>query len=224
MANEKLKTVNIKGKEYVEVNERIKAFRKNFPDHALVTKLIQLDEETCVMEAQVLSPTGAILANGHASENRKASNVNQTSYVENCETSAWGRALGNFGIGVDTAICSAQELLVAIGSQNTQPAQQSAPAAPAPKAPSVQAPAATTTQQQNPAPKATKKSATGNDAVEDISTAGAPDLDEYERTVYMFILRQPTLEGARDAIAKNNVNVMDAKWGDLRVRLNEKFS
>jgi len=40
-----------------------------------------------------------------------------SSYIENCETSAWGRALANFGIGIDTAVASADEVGNAIKQQ-----------------------------------------------------------------------------------------------------------
>ena len=39
-----------------------------------------------------------------------SSNINKTSYVENCETSAVGRALAMLGIGIDTSIASANEV------------------------------------------------------------------------------------------------------------------
>ena len=133
MATEKMKTLNIKGKNYVTVNERLKAFR-TLPDYkgwTLRTIAHELTHDVCTMEAQILDPTGRIVANGFAHELRTqpGSMVNATSHIENCETSAWGRALGNLGIGIDESICSAQELLVAVGMQNSQPAQ-AAPAAP----------------------------------------------------------------------------------------------
>lgn len=127
----KLETINIKGKAYVTVNERLKAFRTSaeFAGWQLVTKLHQLDDNVCVMEAQIINKEGVIVANGFARELRTQSGsmVNATSYVENCETSAWGRALGNIGIGIDQAICSAQELLYALGQQN-KPADERKPA------------------------------------------------------------------------------------------------
>ena len=43
--------------------------------------------------------------------------INKTSYIENCETSAWGRALGNLGIGIDTSIASAEEVQNAVLNQ-----------------------------------------------------------------------------------------------------------
>lgn len=115
----KLKTTNIKGKEYVEVNERIRAFRmaETFKGYRLVTKVIEATQDFALMEAQVLNAQGIIVANGHASELRSAGHVNKTSHIENCETSAWGRALGNLGIGVDTSVASAEEVEHAIAQQ-----------------------------------------------------------------------------------------------------------
>ena len=59
-------------------------------------------------------------ASGHAEERRGSSFINKTSYVENCETSAWGRALGNFGIGLDTSVASYDEVANAIKNQTTK--------------------------------------------------------------------------------------------------------
>ena len=131
-----METINIKGKQYVTVNERLKAFRTEqaYAGWSLKTIAHELTGEVCVMEAQILDKDGRLRANGFAREVRTqaGSMVNATSYVENCETSAWGRALGNLGIGIDESICSAQEFLVAIGMQESKPA---APAKAAPAAP-----------------------------------------------------------------------------------------
>tara|TARA_R100001163_G_scaffold52043_1_gene39412 strand:+ start:234 stop:752 length:519 start_codon:yes stop_codon:yes gene_type:complete len=109
----KLKTINIKGKEYVEVNERLKYFRENHPEHSLVTEIIQCTEEHCVIKATIVHG-GVPIATGHAHEVRSASFINKTSFVEVCETSAWGRALANFGIGIDASVASAHEVANAI--------------------------------------------------------------------------------------------------------------
>lgn len=121
-----MKTINIKGKEYVTVNERLKAFREEFPDFALTTTIVQLDEMSCTMQATILDESGRVLAMGTAREERddKASMVNKTSYVENCETSAWGRALGNFGIGIDESVASADEVAWAIKRQENEAINQ----------------------------------------------------------------------------------------------------
>ena len=53
-----------------------------------------------------------------AEEEKGSTFINKTSYLENCETSAWGRALGNFGIGIDTSVASANEVGNAIANQS----------------------------------------------------------------------------------------------------------
>lgn len=115
----KMETINIKGKEYVTVNERIKAFRNNYKDYALISEILQMSDTHCVMKASVIDPQGRTVATGYARETVSKSPINKFAFVENAETSAWGRALGNFGIGVDVAICSAEELLQKLNSEET---------------------------------------------------------------------------------------------------------
>lgn len=116
-----LKTIDIKGKAYVTVNERIKAFRELFPKYKLISRIIQFDEKRVVMAAEVINQEGVIVANGHAYEDCNSSYINKTSYLENCETSAWGRALANLGIGIDNDIHSADELKNAMEAQEELP-------------------------------------------------------------------------------------------------------
>ena len=111
------KTTNIKGKPYVEVVERLKYFRANFADHALTTEVVQLTPDFCVLNAIITDATGRVVASGMAQEDRTSSAINKTSYVENCESSAWGRALGNFGIGLEVSIATADEMVIALGKQ-----------------------------------------------------------------------------------------------------------
>lgn len=107
-----MKTINIKGKEYVQVNERIKAFRTNFKDWALVSEIVEMTENSVMFKATIYNPEGVVKATGFAKETlKKNAQINATSMVENCETSAWGRALGNLGIGVDKDICTAEDIL-----------------------------------------------------------------------------------------------------------------
>ena len=117
----KLKTVNIKGKEYVEVNERLKHFRSNFKGWCLTSDVVDLTEDRCVIKATIFDENGNIRSTGHAYEKEGSSFINKTSFVENCETSAWGRALANLGIGLDTSVASYEEVANAVK-------QQSAPA------------------------------------------------------------------------------------------------
>tara|TARA_R100001082_G_scaffold107937_1_gene82485 strand:- start:988 stop:1494 length:507 start_codon:yes stop_codon:yes gene_type:complete len=115
-----LKTINIKGKSYVEVSERLKYFRNNYKDYSLTTQIIECTSDQCVMVANVVDPSGRIVATGHAHETKNSSYINKTSHVENCETSAWGRALANFGIGIDSNVASANEVQMAIAQESTK--------------------------------------------------------------------------------------------------------
>ena len=104
-----MKTVDIKGRDYIPVNERIKHFRANYPQHRLISSIVELSEGRCVFKAEIWDGD-MLVATGHAYELDGSSYINKTSYLENCETSAWGRALGCFGIGLDTSVASAEEV------------------------------------------------------------------------------------------------------------------
>jgi len=114
-----METINIKGKEYIPVNERIKEFWKRYPDGNIITELVSNQDGVCVFKATIYVD-GAIKATGHAYEKETSSFINKTSYIENCETSAVGRALGILGIGIDTSIASAEEVDNAIYQQETK--------------------------------------------------------------------------------------------------------
>ena len=128
---DKMKTIAIKGKNYVQVTERVKAFRNNpaWIGWSIVTDIHELTDDVCVMCAKIINPDSNVIATGWGREvrNDAASMVNKTSYVENCETSAVGRALGFLGIGIEENICSAEELVFALQAQEQ--------AKPAPTAP-----------------------------------------------------------------------------------------
>ena len=116
----KLKTVDIKGKKYVEVNERIRAFREMYPLGSIVTEMVSNEGGMCVFKAMIIVDNQC-LATGHAYEKEGSTFINKTSYVENCETSAIGRALGAFGIGIDNSVASADEVANAIKQQGQEP-------------------------------------------------------------------------------------------------------
>lgn len=116
----KLKTTNIKGKPYVEVNTRISAFWELYPNGRIETKILSINNGICIMQASVYTdkfedvPT----ATGTAYEVEGSTNVNATSFIENAETSCIGRALGIMGIGIDNSIASYEEVENAIQGQN----------------------------------------------------------------------------------------------------------
>lgn len=115
--NTRLKTRDIKGKPYVEVNQRVLAFREVYPTGCIASECVSDDGQRCMFRATIYDGEGKILATGHAFEVRSAGMVNKTSYIENCETSAVGRALGFLGIGITEAIASAEEVENAITQQ-----------------------------------------------------------------------------------------------------------
>ena len=113
-ANESLKTIDFKGKGYAQVNERVKAFRMICPNGAITTEIVDLSDGVVTMKSTIIDEDGTILATGYAQEKESASYINKTSFIENCETSAVGRALGFAGIGIDGSMCSADELANAL--------------------------------------------------------------------------------------------------------------
>ena len=135
MSNYQFKTTNIRGKKYVEVNERIKYLRQEptLKEYSILTEFTVLDSEMCVCKCTIATPQGKVVATGHAHEERASSNINKTSYVENCETSAVGRALAMLGIGIDTSIASANEVNEAIAKEQASPAAKKPAAKPAAK-------------------------------------------------------------------------------------------
>ena len=116
----KLRTVNIKGKEYVEVNERIKAFREMYPTGSIITEIVSHQDGVVVMKATAIIDN-QIRATGHAYEKEGSTFINKTSYIENAETSAIGRCMGCLSIGIDTSIASVEEVANAIKQQGGDP-------------------------------------------------------------------------------------------------------
>lgn len=111
-----LKTVDIKGKQYVEVSERIRYFREHFKDGRIITNIVSIENGVCVFKAEIFDKNN-LIATGHAYEKEGSSFINKTSYIENCETSAIGRALGIAGIGIEGSVRSALEMQNAMNNQ-----------------------------------------------------------------------------------------------------------
>ncbi|MBQ6483085.1 MAG: hypothetical protein IJI45_18420 [Anaerolineaceae bacterium] len=127
-ANDAIQTTDIKGKEYAEVNQRIKAFRMVFPDGYIITEMVSNENGVCVFNASCgfyEDGEAKVLGSGHAYEKEGSTFINKTSYIENCETSAVGRALGMAGFGIDTSVASYEEVQTAIANQG-EPAERTA--------------------------------------------------------------------------------------------------
>lgn len=113
--------MKIHGKEYIEVKDRILEFRDKYKGWSLTSKIVSMEDGIIVMQALILDEKGVVRAMGTAYEKEGSTNVNETSYVENCETSAWGRALANLGIGIIDGVASADEVVNAIQNQSNVP-------------------------------------------------------------------------------------------------------
>lgn len=117
---EKLKTIDIKGKKYVTVSERIRYFNEVYPNGKITTEIEKVGDGIVLMQSMVTPDVeySDRFFTGFAYEKEEGSFINKTSYIENCETSAVGRALAMMGIGVDTSIASAEEVQNAIKQQD----------------------------------------------------------------------------------------------------------
>jgi len=115
--------VKIHGKEYTTVVERINDFRNDerFEGWSIETDIISTDIENCIIKATIKDSTGKIVGTGLAHEVQGSTNINKTSHVENCETSAIGRALANIG-KAGTEYASANEVSDAIINQKVEEA------------------------------------------------------------------------------------------------------
>lgn len=120
--NDRLTRTNIKGREYIDVAQRVQGFWELYPEGRIGTEMTADDGKRCVFRAEVYAAKDAVLpiATGHAYEVNNGRGVNATSYIENCETSAVGRALGMLGIGSTDSIASADEVNAAMAQQAAQ--------------------------------------------------------------------------------------------------------
>ena len=146
-----MESIKIKGKDYIQVHERVAEFRRNahYAHLTIETDIVEKnyseltgdifkhkkDEkgeiisskkigvktskvlDSIIIKCVIRNKDGNIVSTGYAQEEKTTSFVNETSFVENCETSAVGRALGFLGLGIKDSIASADELVVAISKQ-----------------------------------------------------------------------------------------------------------
>lgn len=107
--NKKNKDGDIKTTKYANVNERVLAYRKVYPNGEIITEIQEITDNSVRIKAIIYNEENQILATGHASETKEGF-INKVSMIENCETSAVGRALGFAGFGIDGGIASEQEM------------------------------------------------------------------------------------------------------------------
>tara|TARA_R100001460_G_scaffold34956_2_gene67645 strand:+ start:2614 stop:3264 length:651 start_codon:yes stop_codon:yes gene_type:complete len=98
-AIQSMHSLNLHGNEYTQVQQRVEAFRKHVGTaYSIHSEILVNDGKTVLIQANIQDKDGRVIATGLAEELRGSSNVNKTSPIENCETSAWGRALANLGL------------------------------------------------------------------------------------------------------------------------------
>jgi len=112
--------VNIHGRAYKTVALRVGEFRADCPitdGWSITTTILKDADDIVIIKASMGHPDGRVVATGLAEEKRGASQINRTSALENCETSAIGRMLAAAGYG-GSEYASANEVENAIQQQD----------------------------------------------------------------------------------------------------------
>ena len=110
-------TISIHGKSYATVSLRIAIARRVLGTALdIITKIVHMDKDSVVTQTDIFIDDKHV-ATGHAEEKRNASKINQTSALENSETSSCGRALAFLGF-ISDGIASAEEVSTAIMQQD----------------------------------------------------------------------------------------------------------
>jgi hypothetical protein len=97
--------------DYVQVNERIEAFYKKYPSGSIQTEILSNENGQVIFKAYIYrDKEDNKPCVGHAMEKEGSSFINKTSHIENCETSAVGRALAMMGFEIKKSIASKEEV------------------------------------------------------------------------------------------------------------------
>jgi hypothetical protein len=98
--------------DYETVDERLHKWWKEYPDGRVETELIEATNTRYIVSAKLYKTEAdaKACATGLASETISEKGVNSTSALENCETSAIGRALANVGFAAKGKRASRQEM------------------------------------------------------------------------------------------------------------------
>ena len=119
-ANERVARVEIRGKKYACVAERVQAFREICPNGSIETSVQLIPDDKgyiCLATSIIKGEDGKTLAQDNAYEREGSTQINRTSYIENACTSAIGRALAALGLGSETSMASAEEMANALYQQ-----------------------------------------------------------------------------------------------------------
>ena len=111
-----LESIPLGKSEYVMVKTRLQYFRKHYENASIDTEHVFFDGES-IMCKTTIHVDGKLVATGMAHEEKGKNHINATSFVEVCETSAVGRALGMMGIGITNSVATYDEVKNAMKQQ-----------------------------------------------------------------------------------------------------------
>ena len=112
-ANEEIEKMQVGNGKYAKVSERVNAYRKVYPTGTIDTEIENITESEVRIVAKVYDENEKLISTARATEEKKAKGkmtINLTDMIENCETSAVGRALGFAGFGIDKEIASGEDI------------------------------------------------------------------------------------------------------------------
>jgi hypothetical protein len=109
--------------DYEPVEVRLEKFIKDYPSFRIATELEVVEAARYIIKAYLYKDAGDSVAwaTGYAEETVSARGVNQTSALENCETSAIGRALANAGYAPKGKRPSREEMSKVVAQKAIKP-------------------------------------------------------------------------------------------------------
>ena len=112
--------------DYEPVEVRLEKFIKDYPAFRISTELEVVEKDRYIVKAYLYKDAsdGVAWATGYAEETVTQRGVNQTSALENCETSAIGRALANAGYAPKGKRPSREEMKKVVATKQPKPAVQ----------------------------------------------------------------------------------------------------
>ena len=112
--------------DYETVEVRLEKFIKDYPDFRISTELEVCEKDRYIVKAYLFKTTecSSAFSTGLAEEKVTDRGVNQTSALENCETSAIGRALANAGYAAKGKRPSREEMSKVVATKVVKPAVQ----------------------------------------------------------------------------------------------------
>ena len=112
--------------DYEPVEVRLEKFIKDHPSFRIATELEVVEATRYIVKAYLFKDAedGVAWATGYAEETVTSRGVNQTSALENCETSAIGRALANAGYAPKGKRPSREEMSKVVAAKPVKPPVQ----------------------------------------------------------------------------------------------------